>query len=216
MRTAVTLLQTCSLSAMLAACAAVSPGGGAVPPIASVQSAADLGAYRSYAFMPGGAVVARPGGLGDTPADAVDAGIRRAIEGTLARKGLVGAAAPGTADLIVAYSLGTARTVAVQQADRVFAPPGDPWFGAGPDPVAPWQFELLRVPVTEGTLAVQMVDARTGREVWRGHATGRLGRPAPGGGVSGAGLVDAVERAAGSLLDRYPARPGVATAATAD
>jgi len=61
-----------------------------------------------------------------------------------------------------------------------------------------------------------MVDARTGREVWRGHATGRLGRPAPGGGVSGAELVDAVERAAGSLLDRYPARHGVATATVAD
>ncbi len=189
MRTpAAKLLQSCALPLLVAACAAATPpggGGAGAPSIASVQSAADLGAYRTYAFMPGGTIVARPGGLGDTPPDAVDAGIRRAIEGTLARKGMIAAAAPDTADLLVAYSLGTARTVAVEQADRVFAPPGDPWFGIGPDPIAPWQFELLRVPVTEGTLAVELFDARTGREVWRGHATGGLGRPALGGGGVG-------------------------------
>jgi hypothetical protein len=207
--TAKLLLLSCALPLLLAACSSAT----APPPVASVQSVADLAGYRTYAFMPGGAVVARPGGLGDTPADAVDAGIRRAIAATLARKGLVAAASPDRADLVVSYSLGTTRTVTVQQADRVFAPPGDPFFGAGPDPITPWQFELLRIPVTEGTLAVVMADARTGREVWRGHATGRLTRPAPGGRIDRAELVGAVERAATALLDRYPARPGVATAA---
>jgi hypothetical protein len=104
--------------------------------------------------------------------------------------------------------------VTAEQADRVFVPPGDPWFGVGPDPVAPWQFELLRVPVTEGTLAVEMFDARTGHEVWRGHATGRLTRPALGNRGE-AGLVEAVERAAGSLLNRYPARGAGGAAKTA-
>jgi hypothetical protein len=112
-----------------------------------------LGSMRSFAFEQQDALP-----TGDARLDAnpfFDARVRAAVEFELAGKGLL--RATGQPDLLVHYHATTARRLEVIRADE----------GRG---YADATGESVSREYEEGTLVIDVVDARTKRVIWRGWA----------------------------------------------
>ena len=127
-------------------------------------------AYRTYAWM-------------DTPrmqamqrTTFLDRRLRSAVEGQLVAKGLRKSDAAEEADVLLVYHAGVQDKVDVQQ-----------WGHA----MRRWDVRQYR----EGTLVVDVVDARTRVLVWRGAASGEV--TAPGSG-------ERLEQAVQKMFARFP------------
>jgi uncharacterized protein DUF4136 len=114
------------------------------------DQAADFSQYRTFAIR-GGVLSSRNPALNN---DLVKKRIEADIERGLAAKGLV--MTEGRADLNVRYRLGAARRTQVEAYPAGWRRLGTRW---------------VRVPYAEGTLVIDLHDARTRSLVWRGIAS---------------------------------------------
>ncbi len=104
------------------------------------------------------------------PNDIVAARIRRSVTSTLESKGLTSSPA-GSADLLVTYNIALQRRMHVYSGGW-----GHPYYGC-----CGWGgggYTTTRV-VTEGTLIVDILDAKSRSLVWRGIAEGAFTAPNP-------------------------------------
>ena len=111
----------------------------------------NLSQYKTYAWAPGGA-------LNSQPISIQEQTIKSAVDRQLAKQGLVHAANPSSADLLVYYSMLSQLTAATPRYNNY----GWDWGGGAP------------VPEREATLSLQLVDAKKNKEVWNGSATERF------------------------------------------
>ena len=159
----------------LAVLLAAATGAAAADPPAG---AADLSAYRTYAWVERKSAADRPVVLDR---------VKAALEKALAARGYARAPDP---DLTVVFSVG-AR-------DRVEAGPGDIAVIQTPTgPMILGKHDTQKL-VSEGTLTVQMFDARTKRPVYRAQATQPL---SPRGADA-----KVIDRAVAEALAQLPAR----------
>ena len=139
----------------------------------SLSPTANVGQYRTFSFY------RAPGSQGQ-PESLADQEIRRAINDSLAAKGIVELnAAP--ADFKVAYHVVLRRHVAMND------------LGYGLGDFGPVDFTTY----TEGTLVVDFIDPHTNKVFWRGTATQLVNDP---NRVNTARL----DKAVAKLINRYP------------
>jgi Domain of unknown function (DUF4136) len=151
----------------------------------------DFSRYHTFSFA-GGRVILN--GLSDDGNTLVKDRVRTAIIGALQAKGLVESAT--TSDLVVGYLAG-ARTRTEIEGMPPYAPEVGPyWYGGwwGPG-YAEWWTRTYE----EGTLVIDLVDAKTHHLVWRAYARTEVGSP-----VSEQKVRDAVEK---SFRAYPPPRP---------
>lgn len=154
------------------------------------DSHADFRAYRTYGWQPGpGGGRNKGGGFAN---DIMDQRVRRATEAALEAKGYQPGPAGG-ADFLVAYH-------PLQRTKRT----GPPRVGVGMG-ILPGVGVGVGVPVgsghveEEGSIVLEIRDARTGAQVWKATAPGVLH---PGDSPKEAD--DAVNDAVRSMLKRFP------------
>ncbi len=141
---------------------------------------ANFAQYRSYAWVPTPSA--------HQPASQLVAQrIERAIVDELGAKGLQENA--GSPDLLVAYHTGTKDKIQVTDWGYTY---GSYYWGWGGRSVDVYQYE-------EGTLVVDLVDAKTKQLVWRGWATGTVDRTQSPEAIE-AKINDAVAQ----IMKRYP------------
>ena len=153
----------------LAAVLVATVGGCATQPAVTTRAdpAADFSTYERYAWADGGDAGARAAGPVGATGRVVERRIRDAIDARLAEQGFTRGE---PADFVVAFTVGT-RT-GIDAADRspmgTLAPPG---YGLRPggDRDAFDGVGVTDRPFTEGTLAIDVFDAETGRLVWSGQ-----------------------------------------------
>ena len=150
---------------------------------------ADFAVYKTFSWVPSEPEVSE--GAEDEPAGQnkldIDTPMREAIEKQLTAKGLV--KDDENPDMLVAYRLGTRQTTYTRN-----------WAVRYWDKTGWYQQETL----TDGTLAVDLVDAKTGRMVWRGLAWGAVNKD-PNQEI----LTRNINHAEEKVIDQYP--PGSTT-----
>jgi hypothetical protein len=134
----------------------------------------DFGRYRTYAWAP----TSKEGQKYAGQYDLLDKRIRRAIDDEMEYKGLERAASRGSADLLVVYRLNTRNRTQIYR-DYYY------WGGG----YSAYQY-------TEGSLAIQIVDAKQESVVWEGIGTDVVGR----GGDPDEKMQEAVIR----IMDSFP------------
>ncbi len=148
---------------------------------------ANFAAYRTYAWAPGGPQAPPDAGI---PAGMLQL-VRSDVDRALAARGLAPAPEGAAPDLLVA-AFGTAKThVDVTS-----------WYGYGYAPVS-YRFDSGPPPpgadvyqYREGTLVLDLVDARTKQLVWRGTATGTASNAADARAK--------IDAAVQQMLQKYP------------
>lgn len=188
MRNPIVLLVTALLALLLAACASN-------PVIrADYDRAADFSRYRSYGFL--------------SPLGTDKAGYRsllterlsRATRAQLDARGYVYAARDP--DLLVNF--------AARLDERIEVMPAPPYYGYGGGyyrmwPGYGWGSDVYQY--TEGTLNVDLIDARTRQVVWEGVSVGEVRS------VTESTSQETIDRVVGEMFARYPFRAGSAAVA---
>jgi hypothetical protein len=156
------------------------------------QAAADIARYRTYAWVP------RPGGAeGGGIIQAVAPQVTRAVADTLRAKGY--RQAEGAPDFLIGWDAaveGKRELTKVEVGTRVPSP------GARlPGPFVPQTVTVERK-YDEGTLILEVVDAASGKLVWRGWAQAEV-KPKVDAGQREARIREAVAK----ILDRFPPKP---------
>jgi hypothetical protein len=181
-----------ALLACLIAAGACAP---AIKTAVDTDPAADLGRYRSFAWISADPLITAHPGEGKvsyvSPID--DQRIRTAVDAELTRRGYRQARTLDDADLVVSFTIGTEDRIAVSREPTIRPAYGrgyayGPWYGGS---------VVRTYTYTEGTLTLQFFDRRTKRAVWVGWASRRL---------SGSDDRDEViRRAVAAILERFPA-----------
>jgi hypothetical protein len=148
----------------------------------------DFSGYQRFAWYPGSAD--QSGNLA-VQNPLIDARVRQAVERTLTEKGFE-KAGPGSADFYVAYHLSVESRLDTYTVDRYYGRYG--WTMSIPETRVD-QYE-------EGTLVIDVADARDRELVWRGTGTRRIERsPTP------EETTQNVDRAVAEILDSFPPGP---------
>jgi hypothetical protein len=126
--------------------------------------------------------------------DILDGRVRRSVENTLKGRGFNEVATDANPDFLVTY-----HTASKQKIEST-----GPSFGFGIVDAFPRGFAAVAVPVggnvesrDEGTLMVDVIDAKSKRLVWRGWTTGWLSQDNY--------TQEAVDSAVEQILDKFPA-----------
>ena len=162
------------------------------------DKAADFGVYRTFAWV-GPAPLARAKEGSTTPSfvSAIDdQRIRQAVDKDLQARGYRLVESPASADLVVAYSVGSEEKVRVHESPmRATIHPYPthyrygPWYAGSTVQVRQY---------TEGTLTLEFYDRRTEQAVWVGWASKRLSRTDDS--------QELISRAVNKILADFPAR----------
>ena len=140
------------------------------------DTAANFDHYRTYAWVgPAPLARAKEGSSGPSFVSAIDdQRIRRAVDRDLQARGYRLVASPESADLVVAYSVGSEEKVRVHESPMratVYPYPTayryGPWYASSTVRVQQY---------TEGTLTLEFYDRKTQQAVWVGWASKRLSR----------------------------------------
>ena len=148
---------------------------------------ADFGNYKTFSWVPADPTVsddAKEFGAEKNELD-VDGPMRRAIEKQLEAKGLIKDAE--NPDMLVAYHIGARKTTYTTNWGLHY------WEKTG------WYEQQT---LTDGTLAVDLVDAKTERMIWRGMGYGAVNVD-PNQDI----LTRNINRAVEKILDQYPPGP---------
>ena len=156
------------------------------------QAAADMARYRTFAWVP------RPGGAGDADIiRAVAPQITRAVTDTLQAKGYK--QAEGAPDFLIGWD---AAVEGKRQLTKIEVGTPIPSPGARvPGAFVPQTVTVERK-YDEGTLILEVVDAASGKLVWRGWAQAEV-KPKTDAGRREARIREAVAK----ILDRFPPKP---------
>lgn len=133
----------------------------------------DFSGYHTYAWHPDG--VQSSAALDVMGGDIYDTRLRRAVEDTLTTKGM---RAEQPADFYVNYTVVTEERVSINTYNTYGGfGPGWGYTAYGPYCCGPWGIGSTQANVyyyTQGTLIIDIVDARSNKLVWRGTADSRL------------------------------------------
>lgn len=154
---------------------------------------ANFSRYRTYGWAtePGAAIAPDISGV---PSELIDQRIRGAVDSQLAAKGLRRASGGESPDLLVTYHLKQRQKAeAAGGAGLGFGYGFGPWFGSAGYPSYSYQ------QYTEGTLVLDLVDARSKRLAWRGIATDKTEGPEKSD--------EKISQAIAETLERYPPGP---------
>lgn len=126
-------------------------------------------AYKTYAWHPGPPMSSRH--LDEMGGDIFNARVRRAVDQTLSSKGFTKSDKP---DFYVNYNVVTEQRMSIDSYNTYAGyGPGWGWYGPGWG----WYGNNVQTTVryyTQGTLILDMIDAKTGKLVWRGTAAGPI------------------------------------------
>lgn len=150
---------------------------------------ADFTAYRTFAWMELSQDMPANAQQAEQSSDLLDRRIRGAVEGEMAHRGM--AQVTGVeADVLVVYHLGTQEKVQVSDWGYSY---GHYYGGYGGRNIDVYQY-------TEGTLIIDIVDARTHDLVWRGSGTKTIDRSQK----SPEQLQANIDEAVGRIMQSYP------------
>jgi hypothetical protein len=176
------------LVAVLAILVAVFAGYAWAKVIFDFDPNADFSSYKTYGWLQ------RGDANEELLPDYLRMRLQRVTEDVLATKGLEPAPAPPQTDLLLTYTFGASQEFQVDYIPySVYQPWGyGYWGGYGGG------FSTVRQ-YTEGTLVLDIVDARTHQLVWTGSITKDIQSVNPPG--------DRIEKAITKLLKNFPPKP---------
>jgi hypothetical protein len=102
--------------------------------------------------------------------------VQRAVDAELAAQGLQRVDADQNPELLVTYHAGETEKMDIDTTDRFYGYYGyyPCWHCWGPGPYGPWGGDVWVRYYTEGSLVIDVVDAKTRKLVWRGATDRRI------------------------------------------
>ena len=150
---------------------------------------ADFTAFQTFSWMERGDMEPANAQQAQQSSDLLDRRIRSAIDGELAHRGMAQVTG-ADADVLMVYHLGTEEKVQVTDWGYNYS---SYYWGYGGRQIDVYQY-------TQGTLIIDMVDARTHNLVWRGSGTKTVDRSQK----SPEQLQAAIDEAVGKIMMSYP------------
>lgn len=183
------LVASLVLGLLLTACAGIEVSTNYDP-----KSVQQLEGYRSYAWLP------EPQGKDPRVYnDITDANVRQAVDQRLAGRGYQKVAAGASPDFLIGWQGAIDSHMDSETVDSFYGYPADPFFG----PVFAAAPQTYVREYEEGTLILDVVDAKAKKLAWRGTAQAEVND-----NPSASGTKERIGEAVEQMLSRFPPKPG--------